>query len=226
MGKAVGHSQSSGTRSFAKQAADVAAEETALATSIPQDLRVRLDVYETLLKKWQKTINLVAPSTLDRIWTRHFADSLQIRDLVPEARRWVDLGSGGGFPGLVTAIALTGQKDAIVHLIESDQRKCAFLREVARETGAPAMIHCGRIETVATQLEDKVDAVSARALAPLASLLSLAAPWLEKGAVGVFLKGAEAEKEMAEANCPAAYHLETHPSRTQPAARIILVRKF
>jgi len=222
----VGRSQSSGMRNLDKLAANAASEEASLAASLPEDLRARLEIYATLLRKWQKTINLVAPSTLDHIWTRHFADSLQILDLLPQAKRWVDLGSGGGFPGLVTAVALAGQSDTIVHLIESDQRKCAFLREVTRETGAPAIIHCGRIETVATEFEDEVDAVSARALAPLASLLSLASPWLEKGAAGVFLKGAEAEKEMVEADCSASYRCETYPSRTHPAARIILIRKF
>ncbi|ACB94927.1 16S rRNA (guanine(527)-N(7))-methyltransferase RsmG [Beijerinckia indica] len=202
------------------------AEEAAIASSMAPELRERLGLYATLLGKWQKTINLVAPSTLDHVWSRHFADSLQVQEALPQAHHWVDLGSGGGFPGLVTAIVLADVPEACVHLIESDQRKCAFLREVARETGAKAIVHCGRIEAVASIIEDGIEAVSARALAPLVNLLAYAEPWLVQGAVGVFLKGADSEKELAEAKAGNLYRFETRPSRTQAAAQLILARKL
>ncbi len=115
---------------------------------LPPETQQRLAIYAELLRKWQKTINLVAASTLPHIWTRHFADSLQVQAAAPEALIWVDLGSGAGFPGLVTAIRLADKPGAKVHLIDSDQRKCAFLREVSRETAAPAIVHDGRIESV------------------------------------------------------------------------------
>ncbi len=165
---------------------------------ISEETRKRLGVYESLLRKWQRTVNLVGRSTLEAIWIRHFADSLQTSMAAPEARRWLDLGSGAGFPGLVTAIRYAAEPDAIVHLIELDQRKCAFLRAVSRETGAPVIVHCGRIEAVAPQLEASIEAVSARALAPLPILLRYSDKFLEKGAVGVFSKGQRAEAELTE----------------------------
>ncbi len=160
--------------------------------------RKRLEIYETLLRKWQRVINLVAASTLDDLWVRHFADSLQISEAAPDARLWLDLGSGGGFPGLVTAIRYADVPGAHVHMIESDQRKCAFLRTVARETGAPATVHCGRIEAIAPELDAPIEAVSARALAPLAALLGYSEKFIEKGAIGVFSKGENAGAELMD----------------------------
>src|SRR5208283_5710867 len=98
-----------------------------------------------MLARWRKVTNLISATSFDDVWLRHIADSAQLLDLAPHAKRWVDLGSGAGLPGMVLAICLAGQPGAEVHLIESDQRKCAFLREVARSTGAPARIHCARI---------------------------------------------------------------------------------
>ncbi len=164
-----------------------------LLRDMPEAVRKRLEIYEALLKKWQRTINLVGDSTLPDVWIRHFADSLQISEAAPEARRWLDLGSGGGFPGLVTAIRYADDPAAHVHLIESDQRKCAFLRGVSRETGTPATVHCGRIEAIVPDLDAPIDAVSARALTPLATLLGYAEKFIDKGAVGVFSKGQQAE---------------------------------
>ncbi len=196
-----------------------------LFEQLPEETLRRLSIYEALLKKWLRVINLVGGSTLDEIWLRHFADSLQISDAAPQARRWLDLGSGGGFPGLVTAIRYADDPNASVHLIESDQRKCAFLREVSRETGAPALVHCARIEAVLPSFDEPLDAVSARALAPLDVLLGYAQKFIENGAIGVFSKGQQAEAELTDSPRAANYLIESLQSKTSAAARIILVRR-
>jgi 16S rRNA (guanine527-N7)-methyltransferase len=195
---------------------------------LPQATIDRLTVYAALLRKWKMTINLVASSTLPFIWTRHFADSLQVQAAVPEARIWADLGSGAGFPGLVTAIRLANEPGAKVHLIESDQRKCAFLREVSRETQAPAIVHQGRIEEVLPGIEDKIDAVSARALAPLPELVDYAAKALDNGAVGVFLKGEQVEDELTLSQGVdnfTHYEISAIPSLTSETGRLLIVRR-
>jgi 16S rRNA (guanine527-N7)-methyltransferase len=185
----------------------------------------RLRIYEALLRKWQRTINLVGPATLDSIWIRHFADSLQVSDAAPDARCWLDLGSGAGFPGLVTAIRYADDPRASVHLIESDQRKCAFLRGVSRETGAAAIIHCGRIETILPELDAPIEAISARALAPLPVLLDYAGKLIEKGATGVFSKGEQAEAELTDSRLTDRFSITSLSSRTSPSAHILVVRR-
>ncbi len=183
----------------------------------------RLAIYAELLKKWQKTINLVAASTLPHVWTRHFADSLQVQAAAPEARLWVDLGSGAGFPGLVTAIRLADDPRAKVHLIEADLRKCAFLREVSRETGAPTIIHAGRIEQLVEKIEDPIEAVSARALAPLPDLIAYAAEFLKKGAVGLFLKGQAVGCELTDSALLSTYDVSMRGSVTSPSGHLVVV---
>ncbi len=182
-----------------------------------------LALYEALLRRWQRTINLVAPGTLDQIWTRHFADSAQVQAAAPQARVWVDLGSGAGFPGLVTALLLKQVSGAVVHLIESDQRKAAFLRAVSRETGAPVEIHAGRIAEVLPAIVPAPEAISARALAPLPSLVDMARIPLEKGALGVFLKGADWRNELTLARAKDTLSYRSIISRTDPDARLIIV---
>jgi 16S rRNA (guanine527-N7)-methyltransferase len=168
------------------------------ALNVSRETEERLAIYAKLLRRWQERINLVAPGTLDQIWSRHFADSLQLRGLAPLARRWVDLGSGAGFPGLVVALDLP---DGDVHLIESNGKKSAFLREVARETGVALSIHHGRIEDVLPDLAAtwKFDIVSARALAPLGKLLDYSHQVLTTQTRALFLKGQDVESELAEA---------------------------
>jgi 16S rRNA (guanine527-N7)-methyltransferase len=204
--------------------ATIRAAHTLLA-ALPDDTLQRLKIYAQLLEKWQKAVNLVGPSTLDDLWVRHFADSLQVAEAVPEARRWVDLGSGAGFPGLVTAIKYAGDPEARVHLIESDRRKCAFLQTVAREITAPAVIHCGRIETIVPLLDDEVEAVSARALAPIEDLVLHAEKYLEKGATGVFCKGKHFETELTASLTGGKYVITTIKSQTCSTARLVLVQK-
>jgi 16S rRNA (guanine527-N7)-methyltransferase len=191
---------------------------------LPPEIVRRLDVYADLLRKWQTTINLVSASTLPQLWTRHIADSLQVQAALPEAKIWADLGSGGGFPGLVTAIRLAETSGATVHLIESDQRKCAFLREVSRETSAPAVVHNARIEDIVDRLPEPVEAVSARALAPLPQLVTYAAPLLAQGAVGVFLKGEGAEREVEALSADGRYRIMQRSSVTASVSRLLLVR--
>jgi 16S rRNA (guanine527-N7)-methyltransferase len=196
-----------------------------LLSALPQDTLRRLEIYANILQKWQGAVNLVGHSTLDDLWVRHFADSLQIASSVPEARLWLDLGSGAGFPGLVTAINYADESGARVHLVESNQRKCAFLREVARETQAPAIVHCGRIENILPGLNEPVEAVSARALAPLPKLLGYAEKFLDQGAIGAFPRGNLFEAELPLALTEGKYLLTTIASRTDPAARLVLVRR-
>jgi 16S rRNA (guanine527-N7)-methyltransferase len=185
----------------------------------------RLQIYADLLIKWQRTINLVSPATLVHLWVRHIADSAQVLDCAADARVWVDIGSGGGFPGLVTAIRLADQPGTKVHMIESDQRKCAFLREVARATGAPAEVHVGRIEAVLPGLNDVANAVSARALAPLDQLIAYAENLLDKGAIGVFLKGQDVDKELTNITKYSRFSVELKESKTHQDARVVIVKR-
>jgi 16S rRNA (guanine527-N7)-methyltransferase len=201
-------------------------EDFARAFDVSRETIDKLLAYEGLLKQWQKTINLVAPSTLDSIWSRHFADSAQVLPLAPPgAKQWLDLGSGAGFPGLVLAIMLAPRDGAKVTLIESDTRKAAFLREVARHTGAPVDIRPERIEKAATQSKlGSVDVITARALAPLPRLLDLAAPSFTAETVGVFLKGREAQTEIDAAKERWDFASELHPSLTDSSGRIVVIR--
>ncbi len=189
-------------------------------TSVSRETIVRLEIYENLLHRWQKIKNLVAPSTLPGLWTRHFTDSAQLVTLAPQARKWVDLGSGAGFPGLVIAILLADFQNTEIHLVESDHRKCAFLREVARETGAPALVHNARVEAVIDDLPI-VDIVTARALIGLPSLLELSSPLLKNGALGLFLKGQDVASELTDAPIFSRVKLEFLPSLTEPSAKIV-----
>ena len=185
----------------------------------------RLKVYEDLLQKWQRKINLVSESTLANIWNRHFRDSYQLLDVVGSWARWVDLGSGGGFPGLVVALA-NADTDRSVHLIEADKRKVAFLREVSRETRTAVEIHTGRIEAILPGLceRQQFDIVSARGLAPIADLVRLAAPALKSGALGAFLKGKDFAGELTYLHSLSSFDSRVVESQSEPNARIILLR--
>ncbi len=160
----------------------------------------RLDHYVDLFRRWQKSINLVSPATLPVLWTRHVVDSLQVLTYASAARRWVDIGSGGGFPGIVLAIALAEYQDGHVHLVESNGKKGAFLRQAVRETGASGTVIVERIETAVALVPKEIDVVTARAVAPLEKLLALAYPLLKTGARGLFHKGQDVEAELTEAS--------------------------
>jgi 16S rRNA (guanine527-N7)-methyltransferase len=204
----------------------VTTNDRAAALSLAPSLAAierELTIYVDLLRRWQAKINLVAPNTLAAVWVRHFADSAQAFDAAPAATIWADIGAGAGFPGLVTALLLKGRLGGRVHLIESDQRKAAFLRAVSRETGAPVEIHAERIEKALPPLAGQIQAVSARALAPLARLVDMARDPLENGATGVFLKGEEWRDELTAVDRLGNFTYETIQSRTHPRARLILV---
>ncbi len=189
---------------------------------VSRETERRFALYADLLTRWQRVKNLVAPSTLPEIWTRHIADSAQILEFAPAARRWVDFGSGAGFPGLVVAIALADTPGADIHLIEANGRKCAFLREVARECGAPATIHNGRIEDVVPTL-NSIDVVTARALAPLPRLIEMGRILIDRGATALFLKS---QREIVEsAGFERAEHVTIMPSRTSEDGRIVILRR-
>src|SRR5215469_16417508 len=132
--------------------------------------------------EWQAKTNLVAPSTLPHLWTRHIADSLQLLSLVPAAKIWIDLGSGGGFPGVVLACALAETPGASVHLVERNAKKAAFLREALRVTGALGVVHLAEIGHTVDRFAGPVDCVTARALAPLNQLIGYAKPLVQRGA--------------------------------------------
>jgi 16S rRNA (guanine527-N7)-methyltransferase len=200
--------------------------EAALARILPvsRETMERLAVHVALLEKWQKSRNLVASSTLADIWWRHVADSAQIHALLPAATRWIDLGSGAGFPGLVTAILLADRPGAMVHLVESNRSKVAFLRAVARETGAPVVVHAERIEDFVGAFGEPIDAVSARALAPLVRLAPMVAPLVARGAVAVFHKGRDFAAELREATPSWDFDLVERDSRIEPGSRLIEIR--
>jgi len=191
---------------------------------VSRETEQRLAIFVDLLAKWRKVTNLISEATFAEVWLRHIADSAQLLALAPQAKRWVDLGSGAGFPGMVLAIQLSDTPGAHVHLIESDQRKCAFLREVARATGAPAQVHAARIESITPEVLMPVDAVTARAFAPLPILLDFAKVWLAGGAVGVFPRGKTTEAQLRDAPHWTDFRFETVSSRIDARAAILIVR--
>jgi 16S rRNA (guanine527-N7)-methyltransferase len=179
--------------------------------SVSRETAARLELFVALLRKWQPAENLVSPRTLDRIWRRHVADSAELVPLFPATRRWLDIGSGAGFPGLV--IAILGASGTHVGLIESNRRKCAFLRAAIRETGVPAVVHEGRAEALLANWTSPVDRIVSRAVAPLSELLALAEPLLVKGVPAAFHKGEDFRTEVSAAYQSFDFDLLEHPNR-------------
>jgi 16S rRNA (guanine527-N7)-methyltransferase len=205
---------------------DLSADKTHARTlaRVSRETENRLDIFVDLLLGWQKKTNLVAPSTLHELWTRHIADSLQLLPLAPEARVWVDFGSGGGFPGIPIACALADHARAQVHLIESNGKKAAFLREAVRATGAPAVVHHERAEKFGESCAEAVHAVTARAFAPLKILCAQAFPLIDRGAVGLFMKGQDVDAELTDAAKYWRLEASKVPSKTSPQSSIVVVR--
>jgi 16S rRNA (guanine527-N7)-methyltransferase len=198
----------------------VSAEAFRRAFDVSRETLARLETHVTLLRRWNPRINLVAGSTLADVWTRHVADSAQLFALrPPEARLWLDLGSGAGFPGLViAALAAEAAPDITVRLVESDQRKAAFLATVAREARLAAEVVAERWQRLAPQ---GADVVSARALAPLGELLAALEKHRRPGGLGLFPKGGTVHKEIAEASVRWRFEHKLTPSRTEPRAAIL-----
>ena len=194
-----------------------------IGLSVSRETMERLELYFELLKKWNPAINLVSKSTIKHAWNRHFVDSAQIYEHAPENWSiWADFGSGGGFPGAVVAI-IASEKNINGHviLVESDQRKAAFLRNVMRETGVEAQIIAERIEKVPAL---NSDVISARALADLPALFQLSAPHAHEYSMLLFPKGANWQKEVLKANESWSYQHQVITSRTDPTAVILQVK--
>jgi 16S rRNA (guanine527-N7)-methyltransferase len=196
------------------------AEQAAELLAVSRETLDRLSAYLVLLTRWQRVINLVGPSTLADPWRRHVLDSGQLWRYWPAgARRLVDLGSGGGLPGLI--LAMLGAPET--HLIESDRRKASFLREAARACGVAVTVHAGRIEEVPPLA---ADVVTARALAPLASLLRFASPHLHACTTCLFLKGRTAEAELTHARESWRMRVAQEPSLSDPDGRVLIISEI
>lgn len=191
-----------------------------LVGPVSRETESKLFRYIDLLQRWTKSSNLVAPSTLDDLWNRHIMDSAQLLSIKPEARRWLDLGSGGGLPGLVVAILLSESQGAEVQLVESNAKKAAFLNAVAAELDLPVTIHRVRIEEAYARTKPP-EIVTARALTALHDLLRLARPWLDEGAIGLFHKGRDFVGELAKSRDAWTFQLVEHISVVDPDSRIL-----
>ncbi|WP_239995000.1 16S rRNA (guanine(527)-N(7))-methyltransferase RsmG [Rhodosalinus sediminis] len=190
-------------------------------TDVSRETRERLETLLALVGKWTRRINLVAPSTVEDAWRRHILDSIQVHQAAPAAQHWADLGTGGGFPGLVVAVLETERTTpAKVTLVESDRRKCTFLRTALRETGAQARVIDARIEHVPPL---GADVLSARALAPLGTLLGFAHRHLAPGGTALFPKGARWREEIAAAERDWTFSAEPIPSITDPDAVLLRI---
>jgi 16S rRNA (guanine527-N7)-methyltransferase len=195
-------------------------------TPVSRETEKRLDMFVDVLLLWQEKQNLVGSSTLPLIWTRHIADSLQLLPLAPEARVWVDFGSGAGFPGIPIACALAGQRGATVHLVESVGKKANFLREVVQKLELPAQVHQERAEKFGESYAETVHVVTARAVAPLKTLCDQAFPLIARGALGLFPKGQDVDAELTEAAKYWRLQVSIVPSVTSPSGAIVAVRSL
>jgi len=205
------------------------AQDFAARFDVSRETLAQLTTSQALLGKWQKSVNLVGPATLDLFWSRHAADSYQVLEAAPDGGGvWLDLGSGAGFPGLVAAIGLR-PRGARVHLVESDRKKAGFLRAVIREIGAPATVHNCRIEALAADrpasLSD-VSVITARALASLAALAPLMQPFFNSSTVAVLHKGRDWQEELTQCHKNWNMQAEMHVSQTDEAARIIQISQL
>lgn len=194
---------------------------------VSRETQDALEYFAALFQKWARTINLVAPSTLGQLWDRHIADSAQIFQLHPRPANWIDFGSGGGFPGIITAILLKEQENGWVHLVESNQKKAAFLRVALMETGARGSVHPARIDEVVHEVA-KVDAISARAIADLDQLCEFALPWMQDqpSTTAYFHKGRDYQAEIDKARGRWAFDLVKHISKVERDSVILEIRNL
>ena len=198
-----------------------------LGVPVPRETIARLETHRRLLADWSERMNLVGPRELEAFWSRHALDSAQLIQLAPQAKSWVDLGSGAGFPGLVVAAFLADTPGASVHLVESTGKKAAFLRAVAEEAALPVTVFNQRIEDFGAG-EGPYEVVTARALAPLPRLIPYAKPILDRGAIGLFHKGADLDAELAAATDAlkgGAFRADVLESLSDPRGRIVRITK-
>lgn len=179
-----------------------------LPSDTPEQIRYRLIAYVALLAKWRKVTNLISEAGFSQVWQRHVADCLQLLSLCSDARRWLDIGSGAGFPGLILAIQLADFADAEVHCVESDGRKCAFLRDVTRQLRLPAVIHNRRVETLDARSIAPIEVVTSRAFASAATIVELSRAYLKNGATLLLPRG-QTEKRELEALDHSHYTVES-----------------
>jgi 16S rRNA (guanine527-N7)-methyltransferase len=184
----------------------------------------RLLAFEALFRDWSSRINLASASSMEDLWQRHIVDSAQIAAMAPMRGTWLDVGSGGGFPGIVLAILMTdpakGEGAGHVHLVESIGKKAEFLNAALQETGGSGAVHAMRIE-IAAQLNLAPQYVTARAVAALPELLKLTSPWLKSGAKGLFHKGRRHREEIAAARGAWRFDLLKHQSGTDADSVIL-----
>jgi 16S rRNA (guanine527-N7)-methyltransferase len=181
-----------------------------------------METFRARLAEWSGRMNLVGPSAIQEFWLRHAFDSAQLLDLAPRARRWVDIGSGAGFPGIVLAVLLKGRPGAVVHLVESVTKRCRFLEAMVGELQLPARVHNARAE----DLRLDADVVAARACAPLVRLFDYARPYLKRGAVGLFLKGQDVALELEAATISWCFEADLIQSRSHTQGRIVRVERL
>ena len=190
---------------------------------VSRESRQKIETYVTLLLSWQQRINLIGPATVPNVWQRHICDSLQLLPLLPpNASKIAELGSGAGIPGLILAMAAGLE----AHLYESNGKKAAFLREAARQTGTKAVVHNMRLESLGDEPSlPEVQVVVARALAPLPLLLDYAAPFLSRGAIGLFHKGQDVDTELTEATKYWRIEVLKHASQCDSRGFILEIRE-
>lgn len=195
--------------------------------TVSRETRQRLTVFHDLLVQWQARINLIAPSTVGQIWSRHILDSVQIHQSLEGADDVVDIGSGAGFPGMVIAILLAEKGKGRVHMVESNGKKCAFLNAAIRQTGVresgvDVQVINQRIEKALPYLSPP-QIITARALASLNDLLSLSQDYLKSGTIGVFPKGRDHAAEIAEAQRHWAFEFTKSQSRLEDGSVVLKI---
>lgn len=202
-----------------------AAEDSVVGLNVSRETIAALQQVEALVRRWNPTVNLVSKASLDTLWSRHILDSAQVFSICPKlAESWVDLGSGGGFPGLVVAVlAKELRPDLAVTLVEADKRKAAFLRQAAKALDVQVGVRSERIESLHPQ---SADVLSARALAPLPILLGFAEAHLATDGICVFPKGARHVDELADARTKWSFDVDTRPSMSDPEAAILVIRNI
>ena len=193
---------------------------------LSKDAEFKLEKFVSLLREWQQVHNLISSDSLEYVWTRHIADSVQTFLALPDAQRWVDFGSGAGFPGIVVAIMLAKNSNSMVHLIESNKKKATFLQTISRNIEIPIQVHCMRIESFLTQWNSQVDGVSARALTDLDNLCGFAQKLVNQGATAVFHKGQTVQKEIDNANKKWNIGLKVEKSRIDPNGCLLIINKI